>query len=284
MWVLSTLPFRIVYSIFLRSTSALLYCAYFEKAATALGFEAQSVEIYSDSIIRQLFWGARRVVASYNTYSPDARYITEFESIPRKNLKDPLIREHLTKLYDKVTFNLGEGGLCSGAVNWFNYLFLLGFYQKTDLVENCNTFVEYMTAISQIFKKGQPIQAALLQSLYGVDCPLLGIKETLFSLENTSLKSRTDLINSLNTLPNGLWHIRITGIHSISLFKASDELVIFDPNVGLLNLETTDRLAEQIESYATNIGDKPIFFVYQELDRPNIFSRIKRAIWSRVFG
>ena len=281
-WVLTTLPFRIVYSIFLRSISALLSCAYFEKMATSIGFIAQSSEVYIDNIIRQLFWGAKRIIPSCNTYAPDARYVTRVESIQRENLKDPKIREHLTKLYDKVTFNL-EGGLCSGAVNWFNYLFLLGIYQKTRLVEDCADFREYMTAISQLFKDGQPIQAALLQSLFGVDETLLGIKETKFVVANERLKSHSDLVESLDALPNGLYHIRITGIHSLSLMKAPDEILVYDPNPGLLDIETTDGLASLIESYASTIGDKPIYFVYQELDRPSVITRIGRSI-SRMFG
>lgn len=277
-WVLTTLPFRAIYVIFLHSMSGFLHRASLTKMSTRVSFQAKLFETQAEQVLRQLYWGGHMLVPSFNTYSPKASYLIDYEPIGRQAIESPFIQNHLTNLFDKINFDWSDGGLCHGAVYWFNYLFLLGMESK--FPERCDTYTEYMRGIGEMFKEGQPIQSALLQALYGVDAPLLKIKETHFQIARENYLSQEKLVKGLSALPEGLYHIQVTGVHSLSFFNSKEEKILFDPNIGIVRIDTFDELANMLNDHIEKMEDVPLILSYHTLEKP---SRLKR-LWSRVFG
>lgn len=281
-YVLATIPFRVTLVIFLRAVSAFLECLHCNQKALSLGFQAQDLEIPIEQAFRQLYWGSKLLVPTYNSYSKDARYLTQYADIDRSKVQNPLIRDHMTKLFSKVRMNLGEGGLCNGSVNWFNYLCLKAYSEKHQINNRCETYKEYLSLIASIFKDGQPIQAGLLQSLIGIAEPLFFLKTLHFVIGGERVKSEDSFIESLNSLPDGLYHVRVYEVHSISVLKAGNELLAFDPNAGLIELSGASELSSILRHYLEGAKEKKVIFSRQELI--GSFTYNLNKLWSRVFG
>lgn len=245
-WVITTLPFRWIYCIFLYSAATLIACIRLKRAANHLYLRARRWNETTDCVLRQLTWGRNLLVPAFNTYREDASYLIDYEPIPKQKLKNPAIRDALT--LPQVQFDWP--GLCHGATCWFNYLFLLGLQKQTALTERCDSVAEYMRAIGELFKDGQPLQAALLQSLYRpIHYLLLGVWEAPTKILKKDWDDRKKAAQFIRNLPEGIYHIEIPGVHALSLYTSPKETIVFDSEIGVVQIDELETLVKLIGSY-----------------------------------
>jgi len=219
-------------------------------ALKILGLFSKRLELEAEHLIHplnatlnQLQYGDRLLMPILNDYRKDIRDVYEQESVPRSEIKEPLIRQKLHPKLDGVKFFWREG-LCSGSVYWFNFLFLKGNQRELSCKEYCQN-------IASQFDEGQPRQAALMQSLYGLQLELTGISEIL----------------SDYPVEDGVYHLGLPK-HSVSYIQFGNERLIMDPAVGLIEIRCNAHLKEVIEEYTRDLPNEPIFFAKQELSVP----------------
>lgn len=227
-------------------------------ALKALGLFSMRLELEAEHLIHplnaacnQLHYGDRLLMPILNDYRKDIDDVYEQKSVPRNEIKEPLIREKLHPKLDGVKFFWREG-LCSGSVYWFNFLFLKGKQGKL----SCS---EYCQKIASLFEEGQPRQAALMQSLYGLQPELTGISERLYE----------------HPVDDGVYHLGLPK-HSVSYIQFGNERLIMDPAVGLIEIACDAHLKEVIEEYTKDHRGEPIFFAKQEL---NISLLTRFCVW-----
>nr|NGX38648.1 hypothetical protein [Chlamydiota bacterium] len=199
-----------------------------------------------------LYYGKRLLITTINDYRADLSYIFSLPSIKRSKILNPLIRENLHPKINQINFDSIGKGLCHGAVSWFNYVFLRGM--ESQLAQNTTSIIEYGRAVAKQFENGQPPQAALIQSLYGLQTKLLDIDEFVQDCKPENL-------------PNGVYYLKLPD-HAVSYLKFNDAQMIWDPNQGLIEIENSEQLKESIQYYLKGRKDQSIYFVFQALPIP----------------
>ncbi len=132
--------------------------------------------------------------------------------------------------------------------------------KESKLNEECVSFVDYARAVSKLFEKGQPRQAAILQSLYGLQTDLVDIEEMVYEIPPSEIKSK----ELLRKVPDGLYHLKFPK-HSVSYIKFGKEEMVMDPLVGLIRIEEPEHLLDIIHKYTKDFQGKPIFFALHSL-------------------
>lgn len=216
-------------------------------ALKILGLFSMRLELEAEHLIHplnaafnHLQYGERLLMPILNDYRKDTPDVYKQKTVQRSEIKEPLIRQKLHPKLEGVKFFWREG-LCSGSIYWFNFLFLKG--KQGEL--SCK---EYCQKIASEFDSGQPRQAALMQSLYGLQLELTGISETL----------------SKYPVEDGVYHLGLPK-HSVSYIQFGNERLIMDPAVGLIEIRCDAHLKEVIEEYTKGHPNEPIFFAKQEL-------------------
>ena len=256
-WIFVSAPFRLVLYVFLKATANFLECFAMQNLSRRVHVQAHHLAYTFNIAWNQLSYGKRFLAPCLNDYRKDISDVYTLKNIYRENILDPTIREKLHPDFDKVHFDLLEK-LCHGSVYWFNYLFLKAGETKT--AQGCETYTDYALAISKLFEHGQPRQAALMQSLYGLEKDLLDIEENSVALSPPLFKSK----EWLGKLADGIYLLDFPE-HSVSYIKYNGEEMVMDPIVGLIQIEKPEHLIEIIDEYTKNHEGMPILFARQHL-------------------
>lgn len=278
--ILIKAPFYSLISIFLYCIAEFLSALGFDQQALKYSFKAYDFERPFIKLCQKFYWGEKLLVPTYNSYAEKVRYLTQYSDIERKDLKNPFLQKHLLPLFNRVQLNLKNLGLCHGSVNWFNYL-ILKWGKKCQHWENFLN-KESLSKIASLFKNGQPLQAALLQSLAGIAEPLLDLQKHDTIIYQDVVQSDERFLARLNSLADGIYHARIFEVHSISIVKCGTELFIFDPNIGLLKFDSNEELFALLKSYLEDANEKVVIFGLQQ--HAGSLKDKFRQIYSRVFG
>ncbi|NGX59584.1 MAG: hypothetical protein KR126chlam3_00736 [Chlamydiae bacterium] len=264
-WIMVTAPFRLVLYVFLKTIANFLEIFSIVGFSRKMHLRAHHLSYTFDSACNQTHYGKRLLIPLFNDYRKDISDVYTLKGIPREHILDPLIRAQLHE--DNKTIEFDKfGKLCSGSVYWFNYLFMKGI-KESKLNEECVSFVDYARAVSKLFEKGQPRQAALLQSLYGLQTDLVDIEEKVFKIPPSDIKSAV----LLRKVPDGLYHLALPK-HSVSYIKFGKEEMVMDPNVGLIRIDKPQDLLDIIHQYTKDFQGKPIFFALHSLKENKSFA------------
>jgi len=221
-WICITHPFKLILSVFIRTLSLLCFSSRLSKT---MHIYALHLEREFDHVWTQFQYGKRLLVPSFNDYQLSSSDIYTLPPIRRENLLLPLLRENLYYKLKKVNFDRIGCGLCHGGVYWFNYLYLKA--QKETSLEGKNLLI----AVAKQFELGQPKQAALLQSLYG-------LAEDLLDVESEHKEDIQDL-------PPGIYYVQIGKNHAVSYIKTETEEFLWNPSKGLISIEKTQEAFEE---------------------------------------
>ncbi|MBI5346657.1 MAG: hypothetical protein HZB76_05910 [Chlamydiae bacterium] len=132
-------------------------------------------------------------------------------------------------------------GLRLGMSAWFAFLYLNSDQSNQDSLK-------HIVAVAKQFENGAPREAGLLQSLFGVDgsedsfAKLLKLQKGERIHKNLSGKDSLDCFKFLNKMENGVYFVYLIPHNGPSgqgmcFIKEGEHKYIFDPNVGLLNID-----------------------------------------------
>lgn len=256
-WILVSFPFKFISAVVISAFKSLLDCSCLSEAVKLdvedtylFGFEDLNRLFYS------IYWGSQFKLPSINEYQIQDSDIYKLKPIPKSEIPDPKIRENLHPEIKKASFSSRVGkGLCHGGVSWFNYLFLKGL-NRSKLADQCESYTEYGERIASLFVNGQPKQAGLIQSLYGIEKVLFPIEKKPYSIFTR---------DEFKGLPDGVYYVNI-GKHAISYVKAKKEQFVWDPDVGFIEIKKP----EDVVSFN---GEKGILFELQILEKPSFISQ-----------
>lgn len=257
-WIILSTPFKFIAFVFFSTIAYLLECLTLTSLSRPLSVLSKHIHRDLDYLQTQALFGSRFLLPSLNDYQLYHCDIYSLPPIKRESLPLPLLREALPPQFKKVNFSRIGKGLCHGGVNWFNYLFLKG-KRETGLQKRTKSVAEYATAIAKSFEYGQPRQAALIQSLYGVEKDLLNLnKKFCFFIEDVS-KDIDKILPYTKKLRNGVYYFKVSD-HVFSYIKSGKEELVWDPTKGLIELQKPQDLLDILQLYLKPEIDK--IFVY----------------------
>jgi len=207
--ILVSAPLAVISYLFLKVVSLILWSNHIALLARKTLFPIGTL---SKQII---LFGSALWVPTDNEYRIDLHDIYDLPSIKRENILDPTIKSKLTNKLNKINFSQLGVGHCWGSCHWFNYLLLKKL--KT------TPFEKAIVQVAKLFEEGQPRQAVLLQSFYGLELDLLGLTSTKtldYSLDGAYL------INSHN--------------HAVCYIRWEDKEFAWDPVEGLIYLDSQE--------------------------------------------
>ncbi|NGX40976.1 MAG: hypothetical protein KR126chlam4_00808 [Candidatus Anoxychlamydiales bacterium] len=205
--------------------------------------------------------------------------------IPISNIDKKLKSYLLEGDKPKKVLDLNEHGICRGMSEWFAYL----YFKTLESFKN-KPHEFHVKAIAENFKKGSPIEGALLQKFpnsISIRPPIFF--EALYAQKfKNPLKKREESIKILKKLPLGIYDLNIlasssseTG-HDCILIKESSDLIYFwEPNNGLIkikgsNIENSffEEYEKVLKSLYDEIGDKTLILVKMEPTYKKYYPRI----------
>ncbi len=254
--ILSKAPFNALLALFLNATGFLCAAFAFRSLSNRLYLQATYAIKEQHIAIAQFLYGRRLVVPTINEYKEGLEDVYNHDPINRENIKNPFIRKKLDSRYDNIPFNCISKGLCHGAVEWFNFLFLKSL--NTNFKNRVDSLWQYLTPIAKQFQSGQPRQAALLQSLYGLR-DLLKLHDVRTRPLQVDLTDTLKAINAIKQLPDGVFNLTISR-HEVSYIKLNGEQCVWDPNDGLIVIETPQHLLQILLKYSHNSHGQDIYF------------------------
>ncbi len=265
-WMVVTAPLNYITAIFVNILS------YFTPKTCGRKLEVKSNHLFSKELnwlLTYFTWGSQFRVPSFNGYRLEDDDIYTLDSVPIEKLTDPRIRTNLHPLIRKADFHARIGkGLCHGGVSWFNYLFLKGL-EGSKLASQCETYLEFGEKIASLFVDGQPKQAAILQSLHGLENRLFPLEKYLFQVEIKTDNSK-ETIKSLTQLSDGVYYIAV-GKHALSYVKAGKEQFVWNPSDGLITIANPKNLMTALLANLPSEGGVADFVLQRE--QPSLISR-----------
>lgn len=190
-WIIVTAPFAVIAFIFLKAMSFLCW-------SNRLDLIARRTIRNIDYLQTQWRFGSSLWVPTDNEYRSDLNDVFDLPSVKRKTILDPLIQSHLHDKLKKVNYNRIGKGLCWGASHWFNFLVLKKMAQTHLSIE------QVLVAVAKLFEEGQPRQAALLQSFYGLELDLLDLSSV--AVENNEKDGVYVLSSEEHCISYIKWH------------------------------------------------------------------------------
>lgn len=206
-WIIATAPFAVIAYIFLKALSILLW-------SNRIDLWAKRTIRNIDYLRTQWKFGSALWVATDNEYRTDLSDVFDLPSVKRKAILDPLIRTKLHRELKKVNYNRIGKGLCWGSCHWFNFLVLKKLAKSPSNIE------QILVAVAKLFENGQPRQAALLQSFFGLELDLLDLLS----------------INIENNDRDGVY-VYSTEEHCISYIKWRGKEFAWDARDGLIAID-----------------------------------------------
>lgn len=233
-WIIIIAPYKHLYSVFTWAIAHLLHCLCLESASRYLFVASEHMTREWEYLWSQWKYGSRLLVPTINTYQLNTSDVYSLSSTRREHLPLPILRNSLSHLLRKVNFSRIHGGICHGGTCWFNYLFTKGHKEKRD-----KSIVQLAVSVAKLFEHGQPRQAGLIQSLYGLENALL--------YENRRMDYRVPFHNN-QALADGVYYLRFY-VHAISYIKCGKDQLIWDPGIGLVQIENAKQLNEIVAQY-----------------------------------
>lgn len=249
-WITFTIPFRIITSIFLSVAAYFMRCLYLPLARR---LELES--FYLEQPIRDLStwcqWGNNLLFPIANNYQRLISDVYTQRNLDKSSLS-PLLRKNLHPKIDQIKFDL-FGKLCHGSTLWFNYLMLrqLEKDESKDI-----PLVSTAYKVAQLFRDGQPRQAALLQALYGNEIVLV------------PTASGKGLFHQLPD-QDGVYYFGNID-HAVSYIKKGDDHLIMDPDRGLLRMKTATEALHFFQAMSKHHSNKSFYFAKQTLTNRNV--------------
>lgn len=229
-WIIATLPFATIAFIFLKAMAMLLRSNRFHLLA-------QHAFRNVDYLFTRWKLGNSLWIPTDNGYQSHLSTIVDLPSIKRKDILDPFIRGKLHPDLKKVKFNLIDKGLCWGACFWFNFLLL-------------KRGIKHLIPVAKQFEQGQPSQAALLQSLVGLELDLLDL-----SIQTIDWIARDEVGTKTKLLRDGIYVIK-SQEHAVSYIKWEGKEFIWDPRDGLIAIDSEKLFLSIIDD---TLGEKRNF-------------------------
>ncbi|MBS0629094.1 MAG: hypothetical protein JSS30_02575 [Verrucomicrobia bacterium] len=214
-WIITTAPIAYISYLFLKAVSFVLWSYQLDLLAKRM---IRPIEY----LLTQWQFGYALWVPCENELRYDLTDVYSLSSIKREKIGDPFIRAKLHRRLNKVNFNRIGKGVCWGSTHWFNYLLLKKW--KSRPIE------ELVVAVAKQFEDGQPRQAALIQSFYGLETDLVDLTSTPVSNRE---KEGVYLLSSSD--------------HCVSYVRAEEKEFVFDPRIGLIYLSNSENLPKIFE-------------------------------------
>ncbi|MBI5346658.1 MAG: hypothetical protein HZB76_05915 [Chlamydiae bacterium] len=160
------------------------------------------------------------------------------------NQNDPFVKttfEECNTEYEKFNKDIKDidfghiSGLCFGMSVWFAYLYLNSEQSSQDCLK-------HIVAVAKQFENGAPRQAGLLQNFFSRYAYFNNIKKLLkLQSEESIIKDFAQSHIFFNKMENGVYLMSFyynndVG-HTVCFIKEGEHKYIFDPNVGLLNID-----------------------------------------------
>jgi hypothetical protein len=262
-WELATGPITVVEHLFVKSAASMLDALRLTRQAKCLHLRANKILHPLGIAWQRLIHGSSLLMPSFYDCQEDTADVYSLPSVPRAAIGDKVIQSQLNPRLNKVSFDHVGKGLCHGAVRWFNYLFLKAQNDRT-LRAQAPSVKELAKRVATQFKEGQPRQATLLQSFYGLSYALLGIHQKDYKLKSGEIEQ---LGRFIKQLPGGVYDLKLP-YHSVTYIKEGKEQLIWDPNHGLIQVNRTQELKTIIQDYIPKGSDQSIYFAKQTLKSP----------------
>ncbi len=216
--ILITAPLAIVTYLFLKTVALVLW-------SYQINLLARRALRPIDYLISQWRFGCALWVPSVNEYRLDLTDVFNLSSVKRGEIPDPFIKARLHRKLNRVNFDRIGRGVCWGSCHWFNYLLLKRL--KTQPIEKA------IVAVAKQFEEGQPRQAALIQSFYGLELDLLDLSSTRVFDRN---QDGVYLLSSND--------------HCVSYIQWEGKEFVWEPCEGLIYLRASENLPKIFEDNA----------------------------------
>ncbi len=231
-----TAPLRLITALFLTTVSVLIPTVYPLAQRVAMGYNVYDQQPTTVTLLKK----------TINQPQKGMEDITAHPPIAVSSLTDPRMKK---RTFDEpcITFDHHNKGICRGMSDWFNYLYL----QTQHLFEHPR---DHMIALGNVFIKGGPREAVLLQSLHINKGKLLNVRMGSLqykkqfvapyvialkpSLNGTGLAvaNYNRAIKTIENLPLGSYRLLVPK-HACAFIKVSPYLsYFFDPNFGVLEI------------------------------------------------
>jgi hypothetical protein len=175
--------------------------------------------------------GAALISFSRNCPHLQASDIYLEPAIKLSDIQDPKVRELGFAEDPQVKF-FHKKGECRGMCFWFAYLYF-------SCQGNFSSAYEHVLAVAKQFEEGASAPAILLQSLWIIEDPLLGLEGTRKKVPFEKFKKEGA---SFASKPVGFYSVGV-GNHRINYIKISEEeAFIFDPNYGTWHIPCNQAL------------------------------------------
>ncbi|NGX40006.1 MAG: hypothetical protein KR126chlam1_01346 [Chlamydiae bacterium] len=247
-WIIATAPFAYIFSVFLHAIAHLLGTFSLTFLSRYLYITASNMRQGLENYFAQVKYGKRFLAPACNRHLVSNSEIYRLPSVNREAFLNPKIQSVV--LREKIDFFRPQG-LCRGAIVWFNHLFDQ-MRQREDLVQQYPSLESKLLAIAHLFKEGVPRQGALLHVFKADEGALLGYnwaKEASFTPQELT-HSCGAVKKQLDGIQDGTYAIFFQE-HGVSYFKQGAKQYIWDPNSGLITIENTLQLLEELQSRAT---------------------------------
>jgi len=275
-WLMVTAPAKQIIVIFIKASG---YLCFYLFNAKKQGCRLLAQATYIDN--HSLRWNAwvihrhRLLVDTVNVLSPS--HAEEVYSHPPFSVAK--IPKHVRLRFDAnirdkhlhFAQNI-QGGQCAGMSNWFAYL----YFQTKRFFKNEE---QHLVAVASQLKNGAGKEATLWQygqlddsyelAEYDVP-PLLGLKKrNLEKMANPTVEKITGLLKRLEP---GLYTFRTChdkGRHRMNFYKGTKCNYVFDPNEGLIKLNSKNELKDWVQEAAESylFSKKPKNEIALKIDR-----------------
>lgn len=249
-WILVKAPFNAIYYVFLKCVATLFDMLWAFRISRKIHVYANHCSDDLWKVFSQWSYGKNFLIPSVNGYQQELSDVYTQNSIKRTELKDEKISGLLSPLLKNVNFDRIGYGLCHGSVHWFNTIFLLGI--KNENLQGL-TVKDFLCSIAKQFENGQPRQAALIQTFYGLESSLLDLESTEVARVHLSDAKGfcVDCFENKETIPLGIYALKTPG-HARSFVKLENGAFLWDPNQGLIAINSADELYYAISSHLTS--------------------------------
>lgn len=135
-------------------------------------------------------------------------------------------------------------GICHGMCHWFIHLFFktYGHFPNAE---------QHLCALSTQFEQGAPRQAAFLQApeVFSSIADLLKLDvQKDYKLIDPRVSTHEQIIRGIQSCEPGVYGI-YAGNHQVAYIKYADKQFLFDPNRGVIKVDSPDLFLKAMESY-----------------------------------
>ena len=213
------------------------------------------------------------LVRTYNYQRLDTPDLYMQKSIPVASIRDPDVAKHIglhrlflesNKKREKIPL-YHKIGLCRGIVQWFTLLY---FETKKEFPDTPEGRLEHIKSVAQLFSRGGPRGASLLQSLNTVwnssDSNLFNIWESeswsiylqKTPVTGTRVENLEEFTREIKKLSPGEYEFTLWK-HSTFYIKVDQELgVFFDPDRGAILVKGEEGILN-LAKYILKCGPEP---------------------------